>query len=83
MSWDQVESQLSTRRGTLVYSGSGVNGRVWWTADEEIDGTENDAIANALLVDCPRRYRSPANLLTDFPNARINEFSGSALSSAE
>ena len=79
MDWTDVESQLALHKGTLVYIGSGPMGRVWWTAEDVTQNSPVDAIADALLVDCPRRYRNPSRLREDFPHARVCEFSGNFL----
>jgi hypothetical protein len=74
MSWKEVEDQLKSGRGTLIYLESGILGSVWWTPDEENIATSQDAREHAVLVSCPWRFRNPAGLRKIFPDARVAAF---------
>jgi hypothetical protein len=74
MSWKTVEDRVSAGRGTVIYLDSGLFASVWWTPDEERLANSADALANAVLVQCPWRFRRPSGLSKVFPNARIAAF---------
>jgi hypothetical protein len=77
MGWEELEDQLKSGRGTLIYMGSGIFGSVWWTPDEEDVATSHDAREHAVLVRCPWRFRKAAGLRKVFPTARVAAFDSS------